>query len=113
VRYSRPSVDVLFESAAESYGNGVIAVILTGTNKDGAQGLVAIKQAGGMAIVQDPKTAEASSMPKAAIAATCVDKILPLSEIGPFLVEIFEEGSTKVVRKEKVSRKKAKLGKIP
>lgn len=89
-RYARPSIDVLFESAAEVYGEGVIGVILTGTMKDGAQGLAVIKKAGGMAIVQDPKTAEADSMPKAAIAATCVDKILPLEEIGPFLVNFFQ-----------------------
>ncbi|MDI6736451.1 MAG: chemotaxis protein CheB [bacterium] len=85
VRYARPSIDVLFESAAEVYDNGVIGVILTGTMKDGASGLAAIKKAGGLAIVQDPTTAMASSMPEAAIAATKVDKILPLEEIGPFL----------------------------
>ncbi|MEK9149838.1 MAG: chemotaxis protein CheB, partial [Candidatus Desantisbacteria bacterium] len=88
VSYSRPSIDVLFESVAEGYGEGVIAVILTGTNKDGAKGLATIKQAGGMAIVQDPNICEAESMPKAAIAATEVDKILPLEEIGPFLTEM-------------------------
>lgn len=88
VNYSRPSVDVLFESAAEVYGEGVIGVILTGTNTDGAKGLAAVKQAGGMAIVQDPETAEADRMPKAALAATNVDKILPLEETGVFLKKI-------------------------
>ncbi|MFH1562896.1 MAG: chemotaxis protein CheB [Nitrospirota bacterium] len=92
VGYARPSIDVLFESAADTYGEGVIGVILTGTNQDGAKGLAAIKQAGGMAIVQDPKTAEADSMPKAAIAATEVDKILPLSEIGGFLATNYMNG---------------------
>ncbi|MFH0774403.1 MAG: chemotaxis protein CheB [bacterium] len=91
VKYSRPSVDVLFESAAEVYGEGVIGVILTGNNADGAQGLAAVKQAGGMTIVQEPRTAEADSMPKAAIAATEVDKILPLEEIGPFLAKMGRE----------------------
>ncbi|MBU1262567.1 chemotaxis protein CheB [bacterium] len=107
VEYSRPSIDMLFESAAEVYGEGVIAVILTGMNKDGAQGLAAVKQAGGMAIVQDPRTAEASSMPKAAIAATVVDKILPLEEIGHFLAKIVGGGVKRGGRRQKNKRQEA------
>ena len=92
VRHARPCIDVLFESAAEVYGEKVIGVILTGTLTDGAKGLAAIKKAGGMAIVQDPETAKAKSMPEAAIAAVVdrkVDTILPIDGIGPFLSNFF------------------------
>jgi two-component system, chemotaxis family, protein-glutamate methylesterase/glutaminase len=85
VQYSRPSIDVLFESVADSYGERAIGIILTGANADGAAGLARIKDAGGVAIVQDPGTAERAAMPEAAIAATSADAILPLEEIGPFL----------------------------
>ena len=87
VRYSRPSIDVLFESAADAYAKRLIGVILTGANNDGASGAKRIKQRGGVVVVQDPKTAEAPAMPEAAIAATPVDRILPLEDIAPFLVE--------------------------
>lgn len=88
VEYSRPSVDVLFESAADAYGPALIGVVLTGANSDGARGAKRIKERGGFVIVQDPATAEAPSMPEAAIAAGRVDRILPLERIGPFLVEL-------------------------
>jgi two-component system chemotaxis response regulator CheB len=88
VNYARPSIDVLFESAAEAYGPGLIGVVLTGANQDGAQGLRAIKDRGGLAIVQDPDTAESPYMPRAALEATLVDFILPLPDIGRLLVEI-------------------------
>lgn len=88
VAYSRPSIDVLFESAADAYGAGVIGVVLTGANADGARGASLIKQRGGFVVVQDPRTAESAEMPSAAIAATRVDRILPLNRIGPFLVEL-------------------------
>jgi two-component system chemotaxis response regulator CheB len=88
VEHSRPSVDVLFESAAESYGPAVIGVVLTGANADGARGAMAIKRRGGFVIAQDPATAEAPEMPRAAIEKACVDRILPLERIGPFLVEL-------------------------
>ncbi|HKR66656.1 MAG TPA: chemotaxis protein CheB [Thermoanaerobaculia bacterium] len=88
VSYSRPSVDVLFISAAEAYGAGVIGIVLTGANADGALGAKKIKQAGGLIIAQDPKTAEAPSMPQSTIDAVRVDRILPLDRIGPFLVEL-------------------------
>lgn len=86
--YSRPSVDVLFQSAADAYGAGVVGVVLTGQNSDGARGAARIRERGGFVVVQDPKTAEAPSMPQAAIDATRVDRILPLDRIGPFLVEL-------------------------
>ena len=88
VAYSRPSIDVLFESAADSYGSSAVGVILTGANADGAKGCVAIRKHGGLVIAQDPKTAESPSMPQAAIDAGGVDRILPLNRIGPFLVEL-------------------------
>jgi two-component system, chemotaxis family, protein-glutamate methylesterase/glutaminase len=88
VQYSRPSIDVLFESAASAYGAGVAAVVLTGANEDGAAGLIAVKRAGGITIVQDPATAESVVMPQAAVASGAADKVLPLSDIAPFLVEL-------------------------
>ncbi|HYI13387.1 MAG TPA: chemotaxis protein CheB [Thermoanaerobaculia bacterium] len=88
VAYSRPSIDVLFESAAMAYGSGVIGIVLTGANADGARGAAQIKKRGGFVVVQDPATAESPSMPQAAIDATRVDRILPLDRIGPFLVEL-------------------------
>jgi glyoxylase-like metal-dependent hydrolase (beta-lactamase superfamily II) len=92
VAYSRPSVDVLFESAADAYGDKLVAVILTGANQDGARGVARVKKRGGFVVVQDPKTAEAPAMPEAAIAATRVDRILPLDRIGSFLVELCSPG---------------------
>lgn len=85
VHHSRPSIDVLFESAADACGKGVLGVLLTGANEDGAAGLAAIKRRGGRAVVQDPATAEGRAMPEAAIAAGAADHILPLEEIGPFI----------------------------
>lgn len=88
VEYARPSIDVLFESAAEVYAEKVIGVILTGANQDGAQGLAKIKAHGGLAVVQEPATAFSPTMPQAAIAAVRVDWILPLLEIAPFVVNL-------------------------
>jgi two-component system chemotaxis response regulator CheB len=87
VHYSRPSVDVLFESAADAYGAGVIGVVLTGSNVDGTRGASRIKSRGGIVIVQDPSTAEAPQMPKGVIDSGAVDQILPLQAIAPYLVE--------------------------
>lgn len=88
VMYSRPSIDLLFESAADAYTDRAIGVILTGANKDGAQGLATLKRRGGLAIVQEPSEAESSSMPTAAIAATQVDYILPLTKISSCLINL-------------------------
>lgn len=85
VCYARPSIDVLFESAAEAYKDRVIGVVLTGASRDGSEGLARIKERGGLAVVQDPKGAEAPTMPEAAIAKVKVDRILPLPEIAQFL----------------------------
>jgi two-component system chemotaxis response regulator CheB len=91
VNYARPSVDVVFESAAEVYGQGLIGVILTGANKDGSLGLKKIKEAGGLVIVQTPETSEAADMPRAAIAAVNPDYVLPLEKIGPLLRKLESE----------------------
>jgi two-component system chemotaxis response regulator CheB len=88
VAYARPSIDVLFESAADIYHERIVGVILTGANRDGARGLAKIKALGGLAVVQDPGSAESRAMPDAALAATAVDRILPLPEIAPFLNEL-------------------------
>jgi two-component system chemotaxis response regulator CheB len=88
VAWSRPSVDVLFDSAAMAYRQKLVGVVLTGANQDGAAGCRTVKKQGGFLVVQDPKTAEAPSMPQAVIAAARVDRVLPLERIGPFLVEL-------------------------
>lgn len=88
ILYARPSIDALFESAADAYGEQVVGVILTGASADGARGLARLKQRGGLALVQSPETAECAVMPAAAIAATQVDWVLPLMEIAPRLVSL-------------------------
>jgi two-component system chemotaxis response regulator CheB len=85
VQHARPSIDVLFESAAHAYAEAVIGIILTGANEDGALGLAQIKRRGGVAVIQDPAGAVRRSMPDAAIAATVADVVLPLEEIGKFV----------------------------
>ncbi|MFN2467453.1 MAG: chemotaxis protein CheB [Gaiellaceae bacterium] len=85
VRYARPSIDVLFESAANAYGARVVGTLLTGANDDGARGAARIKAAGGAVVVQAPESAERGELPAAAIAATDPDGVLPLDEIAPFL----------------------------
>ena len=88
VLYARPSIDVLFESAAESFGEGVVAVVLTGSSEDGAAGSRAIKRAGGTVLVQDPSSAESPTLPRATISGTIVDRILPLPDLAHALVEL-------------------------
>lgn len=88
VAHSRPSIDVLFESASDAYRDKLLGVVLTGNNADGAAGAKKLKSRGGFLVVQEPSTAEAPSMPQAAIDAARVDRILPLDRIGPFLVEL-------------------------
>jgi two-component system, chemotaxis family, protein-glutamate methylesterase/glutaminase len=88
VNYARPSIDVLFESAAETHGRGVVGVVLTGANEDGAIGAWRIKQRGGVVLVQDVASAEAAAMPAAAIAATNVDKVVPLAELPAVLNDL-------------------------
>ena len=88
VNYARPSIDVLFESAAEAYKNKVIGIILTGSNSDGTNGIKRIQKCGGLAIVQDPKTAEAAYMPISAISAIQPDYILSLEDIIKLLIKL-------------------------
>lgn len=88
VFFSRPSIDVLFESAADAYGARIVGVILTGANEDGAQGLAAIAAAGGMALVQDPATAYARTMPDAALVACPDARRLPIADIVAMLLKL-------------------------
>lgn len=93
VNFARPSVDVLFESAADAFGAGLIGIILTGAGSDGAAGLKIIKDKGGVVIIQDPADAEADSMPRSALAAVEADHLLPLKEICALLCSLAAEGS--------------------
>lgn len=88
VSYSRPSIDVLFETAAYVYREGLIGIILTGANKDGAAGIRVISEYGGLTIAQDPAEAQYPSMPAAAIATKAVRRICTLEEISDFLSKI-------------------------
>lgn len=88
VNYSRPSIDVLFETAAEVYQQRLIGVILTGANTDGTRGLEMIKSFGGLAVVQSPETAESDTMPRSAIESVAVDHVVPLEQLGQFLNDL-------------------------
>jgi two-component system, chemotaxis family, protein-glutamate methylesterase/glutaminase len=88
VLYSRPSIDVLFESAADTYGPALIGIVLTGANHDGAIGLRSIAMAGGTVIVQSPDSAYASAMPEAARLACPEARLLTPSQIALFLQDI-------------------------
>jgi two-component system, chemotaxis family, protein-glutamate methylesterase/glutaminase len=85
VNYSRPSIDVLFETAADAFGTGLLGVVLTGANHDGAAGLKCIMEAGGLGLVQRPELAYASAMPQAALEACPQARRLSLDEIAVFL----------------------------
>lgn len=87
VNYCRPSIDVLFESAATVYGPRLIAIILSGANNDGAEGLRLIKEKGGLVIVQDPRSAEFPFMPSAALQMVKPDFVFGLIELGRWLAE--------------------------
>jgi len=88
---SRPAVDPLFRSAAREYGARVVGVVLTGALDDGTAGLAAVKEAGGVAIVQDPEDAFASSMPRSALAFVQVDHVLPLRDISALLATLAQQ----------------------
>ena len=88
VNYSRPSIDVLFETASDTFHSRLIAILLTGNNADGSCGLAAVNKKGGLTIVQDVNEARAAIMPESAIQATVPDHVLPLKEIGPLLINL-------------------------
>ncbi|MBD8600712.1 MULTISPECIES: chemotaxis protein CheB [unclassified Pseudomonas] len=88
VHHSRPSIDVLFESAADAYGKRLAGVLLTGASSDGARGTAKIKEYGGLTVVQDPAQALVRTMPEAALALHTPDFLLPLPDIGSLLVEL-------------------------
>jgi two-component system chemotaxis response regulator CheB len=88
VRYSRPSIDVTFVSAADEYGRRTVGIVLTGANEDGALGLKRVADRGGYAIVQDPETAEGAVMPRAALRLVPRAKVIPLPRIATHLVSI-------------------------
>lgn len=88
VHFSRPAIDFLFQSAADAYGAGLLGVLLTGANGDGAEGLLQIKNSGGRTVVQDPRDAQVALMPEAALALQQPDHILSLSGIGQLLATL-------------------------
>jgi len=90
VQYSRPSIDVLFETAAEAYLDRLICIILTGANSDGTRGILRIRQLSGLVIAQSPESAKVDVMPRSAINRAGVDKILDLREIAPYINQIKE-----------------------
>ncbi len=88
VRFSRPSIDVTFQSAADSYGSRAVGVVLTGANADGSLGLRRIVDRGGLGFVQLPQTAESPTMPAAAIAAVPEARVLTIAEIAKALAAL-------------------------
>lgn len=88
VLFSRPSIDVLFESAADVYGPALIAIVLTGANQDGAKGMRAVLDQGGVALVQEPRRAFASAMPEAAIQLSPLAQVMALEEIAMYLQKV-------------------------
>lgn len=90
VKHSRPSIDLLFTTAAEVYKGTLLGIILTGASSDGANGMLEIKRAGGYTIAQNPQAAEYPYMPQSAIATGAIDTILTLDEIKSFLMHIYE-----------------------
>jgi two-component system chemotaxis response regulator CheB len=92
VQHVRPSADLLFTSLAEAWGPGAVAVVLTGTGRDGAAGVLAIKERGGTVIAQDEASADFFGMPGAAFRTGVVDRVLPLEEIAAALVALTRGG---------------------
>jgi len=88
INFARPSIDVLFESAADAYRNKLIGIVLTGSNNDGTDGIKRIQEYGGLVVIQDPKTAESAYMPASAMAAVQPDYVLPLESIADLLLKI-------------------------
>ncbi|MEB3309943.1 MAG: chemotaxis protein CheB [Snowella sp.] len=95
INFVRPSADVFLDSVAATYGKRAIAIILTGTGKDGAEGIQSIHQSGGLVIVQDPETAEFEGMPDSAIATEIVDFVIPLADIAQKLIDLVTQEPSK------------------
>lgn len=91
VNFSRPSIDVLFETAAWNFGPEVLGIVLTGANSDGAEGLETIKKYGGITLVENPETAFSDTMPRAALSRFAPDYVVNLDEIAKTMVEILAE----------------------
>jgi two-component system chemotaxis response regulator CheB len=98
VRYSRPSIDVFFESVAERFGPEAVGVVLTGANDDGARGLSQIVARGGLALVQDPRTAESPIMPRAALRAVPTAQSLALERMTPHLISLASSEASRLRR---------------
>lgn len=91
VLFSRPAIDLLFDSAADAYGTGLTGIILTGASCDGTEGLASVARAGGTALVQDPATAEGQMMPRSAMMACAEARSMNLSQISTFLRQLAPE----------------------
>jgi two-component system chemotaxis response regulator CheB len=91
LHYSRPSIDITFESAAEQFGPALIGVLLSGANADGAEGLYRIREGGGYTVVQDPRTAEIDYMPRAAINRGAACAVVPAQDLGAHLKALLEQ----------------------
>ena len=98
VRYSRPSIDVFFESVAERFGPEAVGVVLTGANDDGARGLSQIVARGGLALVQDPRSAESPIMPRAALRAVPTAQALALERMTPHLISLASSEASRLRR---------------
>lgn len=92
IHFSRPSIDVTFESAAEVLGRSVVGILLSGANTDGTEGMRKIKECGGFCIVQEPGSAEVSIMPRQALNEVVIDKVLPTGQMADFINEMFIHG---------------------
>ncbi len=88
VHYSRPSIDLLFESLAGTYGSRSIGVVLSGSNSDGSAGIRAIREAGGLTLAQKPEGAEFRIMPESAIATGCIDLVVDLADMASVITEL-------------------------
>lgn len=103
LHFSRPSIDVLFESAADAFGKGLVGVLLSGANEDGARGLLRIRQAGGFTIVQSPASAASRAMPEAALRLGAADRVSELAELGDLLTALAQGPEPRGGALEKVS----------
>lgn len=95
----KPAIDVLFQSGAQEYGPRIVAVVLTGLLSDGSAGLTAVREAGGVAVVQDPRDAAYPDMPRNALAAAGADYCLPLKDLAPLLERLTRQAIEKGARK--------------